>query len=381
MTRNENIWICITYYVPGYKNGGPVTSVKNLCAQLSDYYRFSILTTNKDQGEKKPYPNIKSKTWLKQGNNQIIYFSYKTYLINIVLNIIRAKPRIIYYNGVLSLNFFSGVLLKKIMNSKIKIIVAPRGELNVIALSMKTFKKMAFLRILRIFSKDIIFHALTEEEKIEIKRIFKNNLVYVCPNLPDVPNQNILEKTKSKKKHELNVLFLSRICENKNLSFVIETLSCISDKYKINFKIVGPIEDVNYWRKCENMLKKLPKNINYIYQGAQSHEIIFKNYLENDILFLPTYFESFGHVIQESRSYGCPVLISTNTPLQNGGSHMGVFALDLSRRELFIQIINEFCELDASEFKDIRRITREYSLAGLNMAEIVDKYNRMFSLE
>ena len=57
--RKKVILIITGRYLPGYKDGGPVRSVKNLVDCLGEEYQFRILTCDRDHGDTQPYPNVK----------------------------------------------------------------------------------------------------------------------------------------------------------------------------------------------------------------------------------------------------------------------------------------------------------------------------------
>lgn len=110
----------------------------------------------------------------------------------------------------------------------------------------------------------------------------------------------------------LNVVFLSRICPQKNLMGAIQCLKKIG--FKVDFTIYGPEEDNGYWHKCENELKKLPKNIRWTYKGDVPSEKVQQILQLYDVFLLPTRSENYGHVIFEALSVGCIPVISDQTP-------------------------------------------------------------------
>ena len=63
--------------------------------------------------------------------------------------------------------------------------------------------------------------------------------------------------------------FASRISKKKNLKFALKILNherlC---NYKLNLDIWGPIEDYAYWKECEDIIVKLPKNTIVKYMGT-----------------------------------------------------------------------------------------------------------------
>ena len=50
------------------------------------------------------------------------------------------------------------------------------------------------------------------------------------------------------------------------------------------------------------------------YRGALAHEQVGAALREQDLFFLPTLGENYGHVVQEALLAGCPVLLSDTTP-------------------------------------------------------------------
>jgi len=50
----KDILIIMGRYLPGYKDGGPVRSIKNLTDFLGREYNFKILTCDRDHGDTEP---------------------------------------------------------------------------------------------------------------------------------------------------------------------------------------------------------------------------------------------------------------------------------------------------------------------------------------
>ena len=75
MLYNRNIQIlCVTdFYLPGYKGGGPIRTIDNMCAALSHEIDFNIYTRNHDLGESQPYEGVVSGTWSKVGDASVYY--------------------------------------------------------------------------------------------------------------------------------------------------------------------------------------------------------------------------------------------------------------------------------------------------------------------
>jgi hypothetical protein len=63
MTK-KNLLILTDWYEPGYKAGGPIQSIRNLVKEMHELYSISILTTDRDLGEKNVYPGIQTNQWI-----------------------------------------------------------------------------------------------------------------------------------------------------------------------------------------------------------------------------------------------------------------------------------------------------------------------------
>ena len=82
----------------------------------------------------------------------------------------------------------------------------------------------------------------------------------------------------------------------------------------IVFDIYGNMEDVSYWKGCEEELKKLPRNVKWEYRGEADAEQVVKIFAKYDVFLFPTMAENYGHVIFEAMAGGCVPIISDKTP-------------------------------------------------------------------
>ncbi|MHB1688316.1 MAG: hypothetical protein ACYCVH_13205 [Ignavibacteriaceae bacterium] len=64
--------VFISYYSPGFKAGGAIRSVYNLIEMFGDKYEFSIITGDRDMGDKTPYPQIMP-GWNNVGKAKVMY--------------------------------------------------------------------------------------------------------------------------------------------------------------------------------------------------------------------------------------------------------------------------------------------------------------------
>lgn len=343
----KKILIFIDWFLPGYKAGGPIQSIKNFTSFFGDKIDIFIVTSNKDFGEKKTYEGIITNKWLTREKYSIKYLDKKDQrILNYNLILDEISYDFVYFNSLFSVKFTFIPLLLCLLR-KNKIILAPRGMLGFNALKIKKLKKLIFIKFLKFsgISSKIIWHATDSSEAEEIKENFGNNItVKLAPNLTSKNTYHFTKK--NKKKNQLKLFFLSRISEKKNLLGALDYLTTIDIKYKISFCIIGPIEDVNYWGKCQNKINQLPNNIECKHLGVFPNSEIANKIEKYHVLLLPTLHENFGHVIMESFQMGLPVIISNNTPWLNLFEKKLGFDISLENKEEFRQAIEYFAKMD-----------------------------------
>ena len=152
--KNEKILLLCDYYAPGFRAGGPITTLSNLIARMSSNYDFYIITRDRDLLSSKPY-DIMLNEWVKYSD------SHRYYISQIHISFAKLKkliqevaPRIIYLNSLFSYNFSIKILILKKLNLiyNCNILLSPRGELKESALSKGKFKKMIYIKLSKLFS-------------------------------------------------------------------------------------------------------------------------------------------------------------------------------------------------------------------------------------
>ncbi|WP_026894342.1 glycosyltransferase family 4 protein [Clostridiisalibacter paucivorans] len=127
------------------------------------------------------------------------------------------------------------------------------------------------------------------------------------------------QKSRSKEINDnvIKLLFVGRIDVNKNLENTVKTSKLLNAKgVKCNLIIVGdgPLKE-----KLESKY-----DFEFVhFKGSVNNKEILKNiYLENDILVVPSYNETFGLVYIEAMSCGTPVVFSKGQAIE------GLFPID-----------------------------------------------------
>ncbi|MDX1351088.1 MAG: glycosyltransferase [Putridiphycobacter sp.] len=320
MKDKKKILICVDWYTPGFKAGGPIRSVANMVEEFKKDYDFYILTSAYDLGDYKPYKNVVLNQWHDQNGVFIKYLdksclNYPT----IKGNIYEVDPDVMYLNSLFSKNFTLYPLRFARKFSK-KVVLAPRGMLGKGALEIKQSKKQIFLSIAKILGwyKNVIWHASTHEEVEEIQHVFgEHSKIKIAQNIP-VRQKYSLEQVKEfKKTGKVKFIFMSRISKKKNLHLAINALKSIKLDRAVEFDIYGINEDRLYFESFRKDIGKLSAMLTINYKGEVHPSKVPELFAKADYMLLPTMHENFGHTIVEAWANGCPVVLSQNTPWHN----------------------------------------------------------------
>lgn len=345
----KKVLILMGRYLPGYKDGGPVRTIKNLTDLLGNEYDIRIMCHDRDHGDKVPYSNINVNTYNKVGNAKVYYVKDGKFTLKTLLNEIK-KVDIVYCCGPYDNYAIKTIFLKRLGLFNQNLVVASMGSFSKGALSIKSKKKIIFLNIMKKlgFFKKIIWSVTSNIEEKELKEVIGNQAN--CIIAEDLPRTEIVKHKRIKEKNKLKIIFLSRICEMKNLSKVIDIISKIS-KFEIQFDIYGNKEDMSYWNKCEKKLLNLPKNINWKYCGECKSENVLDTFSKYDVFLFPTLGENYGHVIGEALLAGCIPIISNKTPWSDLDNNNCGNIVQLEDFDKFIRLLNFYIKMDDKEFK------------------------------
>lgn len=313
------------YFEPGVRAGGPIRSVGYVLTSVGTDVHVTLVTNDRDLGDVAPYPGLSGRL-VSWGRHHVFYWSSGRLL---------SVPRLLHQLGhrnfdVLYVNSFWSpgfsllpLLLRRIGLIKARrVMVAPRGEFTVGALSLKRLKKRAFLPIYRFLAHEEsdVWHVSSDDEAGDVQRLFPgaNYVVQPASRGPE-PRGSIVPSG-----DVARVVYLSRIHPAKNLALVLKGLYEVSGP--VVFHIYGPTEDDNYWQRCRSLIESLPKNIECRYVGQARPDKTIDLLSVYDAMLLPTLGENFGHAIAESLAAGCSVFCSERTPwtpvLLSGGGEV-----------------------------------------------------------
>lgn len=363
------------YYLPGYRAGGPIRTIANMVSQLGDEFDFRIVTTDRDFGDRAPYPGVSSDQWIKVGNACVYYTSPCARGLRQIARLMTETPHDVQY---LNSFFDRGFTLKPLaarymgLAPKRPLILAPRGEFAPGALALKHWKKWPYIAMLK--QCQILDHATwqasSEREAADIFRVMNSRSqglkehqvkiasdfaegvstdassasglnIDICPNLPSEGGRTGAASMRVPRLagQPLRVCFLSRIAPMKNLAYALCVMAQVREP--VRFSIYGPQEDASYWLECRQLINALPANVTVEVRGAVEHQHVVATLAQSDLFFLPTRGENFGHVIHEALRAGIPVLISDQTPWRQLEARAVGWALPLADPASFARVIEE----------------------------------------
>lgn len=381
-----------SFYLPGYRGGGPIRTIANMVERLGDDFEFRIVTTDRDFGDKNAYPNVQVDAWNPVGKAQVFYASTDTLSLLSIARLMRETPHdLLYLNSFFDPRFTLLPVFARWLGltPKLPFVMAPRGEFSAGALGIKSWKKKPFIwlaRISRLFHS-ATWHASTEEEAADIRRNFRGagERVKVARDIAaasdllkniegvradfEIINSRPLDRA-------LRVCFLSRIAAMKNLDFALEVLAQVNAS--IDFKIYGPKEDLVYWEKCSALIEKLPENINASYCGSVDHAEVKTVISANDIFFVPSRGENFGHVFMESLSVGVPILVSDQTPWRNLEVKGLGWDIPLNEPESFVDVIERAAQLSSKDRREIKQNCVDFARNNAEDPLVVEHNRELF---
>lgn len=354
----STILIVTDYFLPGYRHGGPVKSIKNLIQALANSHKISLLTRDRDKDASQPYVQEELKILENQLNFSGSYVKNKAELIKTLL---QSQHEIMYLNSFFSLwfSFIPVVLAKLGLISTYKIILAPRGELEPQALQIKPLKKKIFLWLTRFFKihKGLVWQATSETEEKNLRELLGDSAkISLLTNGAD--SLAVASSPPVKTPGSLKIIFLSRITPKKNLIFALDCCRYLSGD--IEFDIYGPTEDRAYWAQCEKLIVALPANVKVNYRGEVKAEAVMEVFSRYHLFFFPTWSENYGHVIVEALAAQVPVLLSDATPWNDIEKFNAGWAFSLHDQQKFCEKINELVACDQAEFSKFNFGSRYY---------------------
>ena len=136
----RTILIIMGRYLPGYRDGGPLRSIKNLTDRLGEEYDFRIITTDRDLGDNTPYSGILRGNWNQVGNANVYYVEPRGFTERIIADLSDSAD-MVYLCGCFNDYARTTLKLKKQGRIKCRVVVAAMGLFSPGAFHIKYPKK------------------------------------------------------------------------------------------------------------------------------------------------------------------------------------------------------------------------------------------------
>lgn len=381
MPHKKKILVFIDWFLPGYKAGGPIRSIANLTAHLSDEFEFLIVTRNTDYLENRPYVNVKANQWVNLSENvKVYYYSNKQLnLTNLKKLICNINFDIAYINGIYSF-YFSLLPVYLLKKTDIKVIVGSRGMLSEHSFSSKNFKKKIFIFFANLigFYKNVVFHVTNDREKKEVSKLINSSKGFmIAPNLPPKMMDKKPAK-KIKKEGTLKLVSIARISIEKNTLYALKILNKANYEGEIEFELYGSIYQQEYWNECLDTIKILSDHIKVRYKGELDNQKVAETLSKYHFSFLPTLGENFGHSILESLLAGCPVIISDQTPWKGLEEKKTGWDIALADTDKFIKTIQYCINMEQEEYNQLSGNAYEFAKSFANNPELIEQSRNLF---
>lgn len=370
-------------YLPGYKGGGPIRSIQNLVENLQNEFEFYILTSDRDFKMNEPYENIEFNKWTQRDNYKVFYMIPDKQNLKGFKEIINSVDYdVMYLNGYFSpIYTIRPLILRKLGKLKKKpVILSARGDFSKGHLKLKRLKKSTYIFLSKIIGlyRGLYWHATSDGEVQDIKDVFKEAKILQAPNLSAKPNEQNGEELR-KEKLDTKLVFLSRICEKKNLLYALEVLKNSHIEGNVLFDIYGPIEDYKYWERCEVLIKELPSNIEVNYKGEVLPVNINSTLAQYHAFLFPTYGENYGHAIVEAFCAGCVPIISDQTPWRDLEKQNVGYDIPLEDINKYIETLEHIHILNNKEYLEKRNNSINYYRNKIVNIDDVDKIKEILN--
>jgi glycosyltransferase involved in cell wall biosynthesis len=147
---------------------------------------------------------------------------------------------------------------------------------------------------------------------------------------------------------------------------------------EVSFDLYGPAEDAAYWDECQRLIAALPPNIRVRYKGELEHERVGQVFAEHDLFLFPTLGENYGHVIGEALAWGCPVLISDQTPWRNLEAEGVGWDIPLNETERFRSVLQKCVNADDECQAALSKRAINFAIKRATDPETINANRRLF---
>lgn len=341
-------------FEPGFRAGGPIKSMAHIVDTMPSDMRLRLVTSDRDLGDSAPYPDLSGR-WIVRDRASVYYLDRRrpAQWVRLWRDLRVDRFDVLYVNSLFSPVFTVLPLVAAVLGLVRvgSVVIAPRGELSPGALAQKAAKKRVFLRLWRLLptAKRVVWHSTSDLESQHIREHFPTAVVVLNDNQSGLPERATPPGGPTESPR---LVYIGRISPKKNLDLTLQALARVTEPMTLD--VFGPVDDESYWMRCQALMAALPEWIVVRYRGTLRPEKVRPTFATYDAFVFPTLGENFGHVIAESLSSSCPVILSDQTPwtpvLRSGGG----WVLDDLTPDALARTITELCRSTASDRRAAR---------------------------
>ena len=224
-------------------------------------------------------------------------------------NVIGGKTVLIHNHGMWQIMALYASRLRN--NFNFYLVQSPRNALAQYSLDSGSKLKPLFWKIFqhRALKKVDCFHATSESEYHDIRRLGFNQPVAIIPNGVDVPE--LIPKLNNSKIKFLT--YLGRLHPEKGIENLLSAWALIYSDFKDwRLQIIGPTDNKYAEYLKDYVVKANLMNIEFL--GPKYGQEKLEAYAKSDLYILPSPSENFGMTIAESLACGTPVIATKGAP-------------------------------------------------------------------
>lgn len=357
--------IKILHIVENYSlsGGGVRTVVKNLTEELSkNNFTSYILTSQKEEKDNNIYlVNSKGKPWLysKEWRKTI----KQIYIIE--------KIDCIHIHGTWMFPQF--IAAKFSFKNKIPFILTPHGMFEPWLWEKGTLKKKIYFHLLirTFFSNATLVHAITNQEKINLKKLFPKVNIAEIPNLIQIQNRE--QEIKSDK--EKYILYIGRLDAVKGIDILIKSFLSINPK-NVKLKIAGEFNP--YKEELDKIIKNSKtdrQNIEFLgFIKDKEKDNLIKDAI---VLVAPSYSEVIGMVNLEAAILKTPVITTHQTGLNKLWQENGGFLINPNQEELIL-VLKEVLQWSKVERNKEGEKLYNFVLQNYTWQSRIEDWNKLY---
>lgn len=191
-----------------------------------------------------------------------------------------------------------------------RFVVSPRGTLSAWALGRSVLKKKIFWHVLQApaLRAAACFHATSESEYQDIRRVGFRQPVCILPNGIDLPP---LEQKPDDGRRQL--LFLGRIHPVKGVDILLRAWQAVEHRFPDwELCVVGP-DNGQYLPAMQALAAQLQLK-RAVFRGSLFGEEKLRAYRAASLFVLPTHSENFGMTVAEALAAGTPAIVTKGAP-------------------------------------------------------------------